>query len=294
MVTYNAGNETPGPLLNCVEDGLPLGDAGEWSREKLFYVKRYIEIFTKAMRNKWIMNYIDLFSGPGKSRIGKSDEIILGSPLIALTTQYKFFKYYFNDNDEIKINALKTRCASSDVNHKVDFSCGDANISVTKIVKEIQESDSRRSKSLSLAFLDPYGLHLNWATIETLAKIKCDILIYFTDMGLKRVMPNQYQSEKTNLIDNFFGSKDWRKIYEDYRKGEQFHLIRSLLDFYKNQLKELGFENYESPEPEIRSSKKNAPLYRLILASSHIRAHEFWEEATKRDFYGQKKLFDRN
>src|SRR5581483_5454745 len=49
-------------------DGQAVRVVGAWSREKLFYLARYIEIFTTGMKNRWPhCVYIDLFSGPGRS-----------------------------------------------------------------------------------------------------------------------------------------------------------------------------------------------------------------------------------
>src|SRR5438876_3568526 len=63
--------------LVTARDGLPARQTGEWTEEKLFYVGRYIDIFTRAMKQKWSRRvYIDLFSGPGKCIIeGTAKEI---------------------------------------------------------------------------------------------------------------------------------------------------------------------------------------------------------------------------
>ncbi len=51
-------------------DGLAVREVGRWTEEKLFYVRRYIEIFTTGMKVKWPRRvYIDLFAGPGRSII---------------------------------------------------------------------------------------------------------------------------------------------------------------------------------------------------------------------------------
>jgi three-Cys-motif partner protein len=75
-------------------DGLPTRDSGEWVKEKLFYLQRYIDTFEIAMKGiGWRRRiYIDLFSGPGKCLIRDSNEYLLGSPLLALQTQYPLNK----------------------------------------------------------------------------------------------------------------------------------------------------------------------------------------------------------
>ena len=44
-------------------------------------------------------------------------------------------------------------------------------------------------------------------------------------------------------------------------------------------------------EPLIRNAKRNAPLYRLLFASKHSLGHDFWRKVTRRNAYGQKRLF---
>lgn len=77
--------------------------SGRWAIEKLDYVARYINVFETSMRNKWsVRYYVDLMAGPGKNRLKETGQIILGSPLLALTTTYPFTDYFFADLSEGK------------------------------------------------------------------------------------------------------------------------------------------------------------------------------------------------
>jgi len=85
--------------LQPFPDGLVARKSGRWVAEKLDYVRRYIDIFETSMKSKWSKrNYIDLFAGPGKDVLD-TGEILLGSPLLALVTKYRFTNYYFADID---------------------------------------------------------------------------------------------------------------------------------------------------------------------------------------------------
>jgi three-Cys-motif partner protein len=69
-------------------DGLPVRIVRPWAKEKLHYLRRYIEIFTAGMKDKWPRRvYADLFAGPGRSVVEDTAEEIDGSPLIALHTR---------------------------------------------------------------------------------------------------------------------------------------------------------------------------------------------------------------
>ena len=126
------------------EDGLPARESGEWVKEKLFFIQRYIATFETAMRGKsWRQrNYIDLFSGPGKCIIRGTGEYLLGSPLLALSTQYPFTDYYFGDLEQQNIDYLTERSKGSKVpqNH-IHYLTGNANQKVKDIIKDIEQID---------------------------------------------------------------------------------------------------------------------------------------------------------
>jgi three-Cys-motif partner protein len=77
------------------DDGLPTRVFGTWTTEKLDYVSRYIYMFETSMKGKpWRQrSYIDLYAGTGKYRAEENGEVLLGSALLALTTEYPFTYY---------------------------------------------------------------------------------------------------------------------------------------------------------------------------------------------------------
>jgi hypothetical protein len=106
------------------------------------------------------------------------------------------------------------------------------------------------------------------------------------------------QASKANNmtpIDRFFGGTEWREIYKEWesRAGVKAGLHRQLIDYYKAKLRALGYveEIRElGNEPLMRNVQRQAPLYRLLLASKHPLGEKFWKEVTRRDVYGQSRL----
>ncbi len=89
-------------------------------------------------------------AGPGKNRIRDTKQIILGSPLLSLTTKYPFTGYFFIDLDPANTSALEERCKASPSLGNVHLKTGDCNILVNDVVKELKLNEH---KSLNLAFL---------------------------------------------------------------------------------------------------------------------------------------------
>lgn len=283
------GGDTMDKFLSPEDDDLPMNNWGQWTEIKLFYLERYINIFETSMKDKWsTRNYIDLLAGSGKNTINNS-KVILGSPLIALTTPYPFTHYYFVDIDKKNINSLITRCNHSQYNINLNIYWEDCNIIVDQIINSIKSSNVN---SLNLAFLDPRGLELQWNTIKKLASTpKMDLIIYYPQMGLTRYIKTAYQSDAPTSVDNFFGTDEWRNIYQQCQNRSI--LNAELINLYRKQLQNIGYkyifqgnEDLQS-SPLITNTKRN-PLYRLIFASKHTLGHDFWKKAILKDPYGQR------
>jgi three-Cys-motif partner protein len=297
FVSYK-GNDykmTNAKFLQAVPDGLATRPSGRWVEEKLDYLMRYIEIFETSMRLKWPeRNYIDLFAGPGKNRIKETGEILLGSPLLALTSKYPFSGYFFSELDLDCHNALDIRCSTSILDEKIKVYNQDANKIVTTIVGTIQQFSPR---SLNLAFLDPEGLELEWNTVAQLGKLRCDLIINYSQQGLTRYIAKAYESNVETVVDRYFGTKKWRDIYAPWHnKPRKIGLHKELISFYKARLGGLGYHEVKqsdeiSAAPLIRNSKNRAPLYRLLFASKDPLGDRFWHQITERDIRGQKQLF---
>jgi three-Cys-motif partner protein len=285
-------------------DGLPARESGEWVKEKLFFVKRYIDAFEVAMRDKnWRRRiYIDLFAGPGKCIVRGSQEYLLGSSLIALQTRYPFTDYYLVDLEQSNVEALRQRSSAISIpKTHIHFLTGNANRKVDEIVSNIAEFDRSFIHGvlpcLNLAFLDPEGLELEWETVETLGQMnRMDLIIHYSQNGLTRNLNRCYAISGETVIDRFFGDRKWRDIYKSTRdKKESAGIHRALIDHYKSKLSDLGYVVINDSEeivhePLIRSTQRKAPLYRLIFASKHTLGNKIWNEVTKKDVYGQERF----
>jgi three-Cys-motif partner protein len=285
--------------FNVQDDGLPMRSSGAWVLEKLDYLERYLNVFVTSMRDKpWrAMHYIDLFAGPGKCRARRTGKICPGSPLIALEAAYPFTGYFFVDLRPDNIATLRQRCSGYPLFDRVQCFVGDGNQVVHEIAEYISTIDREFIRgqwpSLNLAFLDPEGMDLYWKTVEELAQLnRMDLIIHYPQMGLARYMPHALESAEENKIDLFFGGREWREIYAEWRGRTGLH--RRLIDHYKEKLRSLGYKEVlrgDEPEPLMRNVKRRAPLYRLIFASKHPRGHDFWCNVTRRDVHGQRRLF---
>ncbi len=278
--------------LSPVDDGLAMRPAGPWAKEKLDYLNRYIAVFETAMRDTWReRNYIDLMAGPGKNRVRETGEVLLGSPLLALTTRYPFTGYHFVDLNEANIVALRERCLATGSGAAIRAVVGDCNTEADTIVDLLRPTAHR---SLNLAFLDPEGLELQWNTVAKLASLpRMDLVINYPEGGLNRLMRKVYKATRETSVDRFSGDRQWRDVYRAWMTSRRLPVHRQLIDLYKRKLAALGYvEIHHFEEPLVRNTIRSAPLYRLLFASKHPLGDKFWHEVTRRDVYGQRRLLE--
>jgi three-Cys-motif partner protein len=283
------------------DDGLSARASGNLAQDKLFYVKHYIDTFEKSMRkSKWRRRiYIDLFARPGKCIDRDTQEYFLGSPLLALTTEYPFTDYFFIDMDNESLETLRARSQKTEVpQERIHFLTGYANRIVYEVTKEIRKIDSQYIPgvwpSLNLAFLDPNGLELEWNIVAELAQMKrMDLIIHYSQQGVERMVKRSVNSQNETTLDRFFGDADWKDIYNKHKDNVSgYH--RPLINYYKSKLKKLDYIEVKDDEEiwtePLMRNQKNAPLYRLLFASKSELGVKFWKDITKIKRSGQMQL----
>ena len=274
--------------LQLDHDGLPSRCVGPWSEDKLFYLRRYCDIFANGMKNKWRKRvFVDLFSGPGRCRVRPQGDFTEGSPLIALGQP--FTNYFFVDLSAHCISALQRRTSEVErtTGKKLNILQDDANSCIDKLVEDIE---GLGPDTIGFAFVDPTGIQLHFETLRKLARSpRIDLLVNFPlGMNIQRQIWHQLQKDPDleGKFDRYFGTNKWRDICSGDQGGTRFRR-HSLLQLYEAQLKSLGYAYVG----DVRSVKnRGVSLYLLIFASKNPRGREFWENVTRKAPSGQGRL----
>jgi three-Cys-motif partner protein len=266
--------------LEVGSDGRLARVVGSWSEEKLFYIQRYIDIFTTGMKNLWLRRvYIDLFSGPGVCRIAKTDTEIPGSPLLALQTKEPFTHAFLNDKDERAIEALRARTNESAIEVQLmNLDCNDA----ARVIADSGELDSPRT--LGLAVIDPTAFQIRLDALEYMTQgRRIDLIVTLMTSHLRRFI-GEPGFERS--LDGFFGSTGWRDIAEVRAAGGKV-TYRKLLDFYAERLKSIG---YKVVDDDVNILNSRQTIYHLVFATKDDRGADFFKKISRRRFTGQGKL----
>lgn len=269
------------PLPSPQLDGLETPTVGAWTKDKHHYLWRYIDIFTTGMKNSFELHYVDLFAGTGIAKIEDS-ELLWGSPLLAAQARSKFHRLHLCERDPKKFGALQRRLEAFTQPIPPNLLQGDANEHVASIAAAIPAMGT-----LSLAFLDPYGLHLNFETIRTLTANhrRVDLLIYFPDrVDILRNFDRYAADAFDTNLDRFLGTDAWRNELKGIATNRRGEVI---LKIYQDRLRSIGYEFSDS----VRISRRDdVPLYQLVFCSRHVLGAKFWKEIKKTEPDGQRQL----
>jgi len=264
---------------------------GDWTTAKLEVLKGYLEGYTTALKStSFRKGYIDAFAGTGYRDCGRNDKenlslllpdlaeeepqnLLDGSARLALKTDPQFDKYIFIERSAkrcAELGALKQEFPDKAAD--IEVREGDAN-------QEIQDLCNKDwSSHRAVLFLDPYGMQVDWTTIEAIAKTEAiDLWLLFPlGIGVNRLLkksgdiPESWRARLNVLL----GTEDW---YDEFYKvtktqdlfgNELEHVERATMEtigcYFNDRLKTI-FEGVVD-QPGVLKNKVNCPLFLLCFA----------------------------
>jgi three-Cys-motif partner protein len=251
------------------ETGLPVEDVGPWALEKHKILTDYVQI-SSAVRRQFLnpgAGYIDVFCGPGRSRIETTGQLIDGGAVAAFKkakgSLAPFTSINISDADPGLLAASEQRLTA--LGTPVRAFPGPASTALPEIVRALNPS------GLHFAFLDPYNLGaLSFDLFESLAALKhIDIIAHVSIADLQR-NADRYTSEDYDQFDRF--APGWREhVRTDVN---QRSLREAIINYWTSKVMKLGLPRAEHCE-RITGTRRQ-PLYLLIFLAKHKLAHKLW------------------
>jgi three-Cys-motif partner protein len=210
---------------------------------KLSMVEGYLQAFTVALRPHFSrLVYIDAFAGTGARTVkhGAKPANLLeeatearierrrGSAQIALDVKPPFDELIFIDMKKSHHRAL-LQLAAANPSRSITVLRGDANTKLLEAIRGRSWSSAR-----AVLFLDPYGMHVDWTTLEAVRKTGAIDVWYLVSLaGLYRQAPRErtkLTDKKRAAITRLLGTSEWEDAwYAD--KPSPFHLLEGLEAF---------------------------------------------------------------
>ncbi|MBK9051355.1 MAG: three-Cys-motif partner protein TcmP [Chloroflexi bacterium] len=270
---------------------------GDWSADKLERVRKYLGAYTTILsKYPYRIAYIDAFAGTGY-QILKSDEradqllfpelaeqepqtFLDGSARMALQVRPRFTKYIFIEQDQnrfAELEKLKTDfpSMSEDIILKQD----DCNAYLQRICRNHTFWVKRRA----VLFLDPFGMQVQWKTIEAIASTEAiDLWVLFPlGVAVNRVLRRDAHigDKWRQRLDDLFGTPDWydqfyqprtrQTLFGEETTTEKVGNFDAIGHFFINRLKTVVAGGVE--KPLFLRNTRNNPLYMLCFAAGHTR-----------------------
>lgn len=271
---------------------------GDWTEQKLECVRKYLQAYTKIMsKQPFRFAYIDAFAGTGYRETESdedpnelmfpdlvSSEVVSfhdGSARNALEVKPSFMKYVFiekNINRYAELQELK-----KEFSLKAEFSedmieCvhGDANEYLENLCQKSWKNHR------ALVFLDPYGMQVEWKTLESIANTQAiDLWILFPIGTVNRLLKKngEIQPSLRTRLDSCFGEPDWYAVFYQLAKQISFFdeeqwqkmgdIFATIEEYFIERLQ--GVFKGVATNPLILRNSKNVPLYLLCFAAGNQR-----------------------
>jgi len=264
---------------------------GKWTTDKLERVAKYLHAYSTIMtKQAFRFAYIDAFAGT-RYRTQKSSEVqgellfpefaeretrrfLEGSVRIALQVTPRFHKYIFIEKELTRCNELnKLKEDFPDLANDIQIINADANSYLTDLCLNYSWKKNR-----AVLFLDPYGMEVEWSTIEAIKSTQAiDLWLLFPlGVAVNRLLRRDGQIDESvkKKLDRFFGTTDWFDQFYQFRTKDSLFgtekAIEKVVNFegiksyFVKRLKSVFADAAENPLQLYNS--KNNPLYLLCFA----------------------------
>jgi len=215
---------------------------GSWTDQKLECLQEYLAAYTKALQNApFTKGYIDAFAGSGYRDSDSLPDLTEQEPQQLLEVVI----LAGDANDQ-----LQKLCARSWLSHR------------------------------AVLFLDPYGLQVDWKTIEAVAATKAiDMWLFPLGIGVNRLLkrdadiPPLWRDRLTSLLgthtwfDEFYSVERTTDLFGDSVRTVKSATSATIGRYFIDRLKTIFTD--VADKPLVLSNSRSCPLYLLCFAAGN-------------------------
>jgi three-Cys-motif partner protein len=273
---------------------------GEWTERKLRSLEKYLEAYLKVFRRNsraafFTITYVDAFAGTGYMHqpemplatlfpevfaelLADANKYIRGSAVRALEIDPGFDRYLFIERSRElaeQLTVLKARYPTKC--QKIQIVVEDANVALKRWISEVPWDKNR---DRAVVFLDPFGMQVEWSTIQALASTKAvDLWILFPLFGVNRMLPrsgNLPESWRSRLS-LAFGTDSWETEFYYTQTSTFFEGVKvvhkvadekRIASYFVDRLRSIF---PAVAPPLILPNSKGRPLFLLCFAAANER-----------------------
>ena len=255
---------------------------GSWTEAKMEIVVNYAKAYLIIMNKQdWVKTlYFDGFAGSGI--IGANDKEIKGTALriLDIADPKPFDIYYFVEKDKKNKDSLEASIKKyyPDKKKNAHVVLEDCNVKLIDMANYLKKNKSYRA----LVFIDPFGMSVNWKSIEALKEIGIDLWILVpTGLGVNRLLKNDQKIPEAwlvkleiflglpreKILSHFYPSKTVHTLFgREIKTNKDVDTIEKVGSLYADRLKTVF--KYVS-ESFIMRNKTNSIMYHFMMATNN-------------------------
>jgi len=275
------------------------GWGGEWTKRKIEILVEYAQAYLQIMKDKtyWRLLYFDGFAGAGIiiSEKERDINVTIGAArrILELEAPRPFDHYVFVEKSGRNAKKLTEQTKDKYRDKDIRIVVGDCNEQLKRLAKYLQSPGGKNTRVL--AYLDPHGMQLEWASVVELAEASIDLWILVpTGLGVNRLLKKNGEITESWLkrLSIFLGmSEDEIKEYfyreeidytlfgEELRVSKEEDAINKSALLYKKRLEKV-FQFVS--EPYVLKSSRKVMMYHMYLASNNRTAAKIANDIVKK------------
>lgn len=284
---------------------------GSWTEQKLDAFEKYVWAYLTIMnkyrkRYDWKLVYFDGFAGSGSRGVKGQQEDVSATinlfqnevneeemnvyhgaaeRVIRINGKQGFDIGYFIEKDKESGKLLEDRLSQYETATKIYVLNRDANESLLMLAKLLNEHKEIKT----LAFLDPFGMQIDWNSILALKGYSVDLWILIpTGVIINRLLERKYDSESglhfAKKLTSFFGLDEkeiFNYFYNERRQTNLFgeeetiitkteNAIMKIAELYTERLNTVF--KYVTKKPMVLYNNHNVPIFHFACASNNSNA----------------------
>ncbi|MFB9843372.1 three-Cys-motif partner protein TcmP [Mucilaginibacter ginsenosidivorans] len=267
---------------------------GNWTEAKMEivvgYAKAYLTIMSKQTWAKTL--YFDGFAGSGLIGSSEHTEAIKGTALRILDIDQPkpFDIYYFVEKDEKNKLSLQSKIESDYFGKNAHVIKADCNSKLIDMARYLNNNKNYRA----LAFIDPYGMTVNWESIEALKGLGIDLWILVpTGLGVNRLLKNDQNIpepwlkkleqflglSREEILKYFYSTTTINTLFGDQTSvNKEKSIIQKIGNLYTQRLKTI-FEFVS--ESFVMRNSTNSIMYHFMMATNNKNALKIANDVIK-------------
>jgi three-Cys-motif partner protein len=204
---------------------------GSWTELKLDLVEKYLRAFNVALQRvpnpsrPFRRLYVDAFAGSGfrttaadgLALFEKDDatpKLLEGSALRALRVQPGFDELIFIERSRSRLASLEDAVTRTGTDKsRTKFIRGNANDTICELIA----SGKFGSEARTVMFLDPYGMQVDWRTLQAIRRTETVDLWYLcpTGVAINRLLKNNgvVPDDWAQALERSLGTMEWQSAF---------------------------------------------------------------------------------